>query len=171
MAKTELSFLNVFEVETDGVRRHIVCFLDVVLAGTIGIDARSVVGQFNPGAGGGFDHQSFQLNPLFVEMLVRYMNEQAARSPEIVGEASDLISEWLYVLDPRSAGDSGDESSGGDVLGCFAVDDTGQIVPRSFQYNREHLWFDPVRGVSGLFSDRAFYDWLHPQTDRKGVRS
>jgi hypothetical protein len=167
MSRTELSLLNVFEVETNGVNRHLICFLDVVLAGAVGIDSRSVVGQFDPRPDGGFDSRTFQVNPLFIEVFVQYMNERAALSPEVVREASDRASEWLYLLDPRSAGRSTGESPASDLIGCFAVDDTGQIVPRSFQYNREHAWFDPVRGVSGVLADRGFYDWLHPVTDRR----
>jgi hypothetical protein len=167
MSRPELSLLNVYEVETNGVHRHLVCFLDVVLAGAVGIDSRSVVGQFDPKPDGGLDSRTFQANPLFIEVFAQYMNERAALSPEIVREASGRASEWLYVLDPRSAGRSTEESSASDLIGCFAVDETGQIVPRSFQYNREHAWFDHDRGVSGVLSDRAFYDWLHPMPDRR----
>lgn len=166
MTRNDLSLLNVFEVETGGVHRHLIGFLDVVLAGRLGIDARSVVGQFEPNAGGGFNPETFQLNPQFIEVFVQYMNERVALSPEVVRQALERPSDWLYLLDPRSPAGSSEEPPASDLIGCFAVDATGQIVPRSFQYNREHLWFDPVRGVSGVLSDRAFYDWLHPLTDR-----
>ena len=84
MSQYDLSILNVFEVETDGVHRHLICFLDVVLAGRVGIDSRSVVGQFDPGAGGGFDPETFQANPHFIEVFVHYMNEKASASPEVI---------------------------------------------------------------------------------------
>ncbi|SIN85708.1 hypothetical protein SAMN05444166_1294 [Singulisphaera sp. GP187] len=167
MSKTELPLLNVFEVETDGVHHHLICFLDVILAGSRGIDSRSVIGQFTPSSGGAFDLETFQVNPTFIEVFVQYMNENAIHSPEIIREAASRISDWIYLLDPRTPGEYSLDPSASDLVGCFAVDDTGQIVPRSFQYNREHLWFDPVRGVSGILSDRAFYKWLHPLTDRK----
>jgi hypothetical protein len=167
MPKTELPLLNVFEVETDGVHHHLICFLDVILAGSRGIDSRSVIGQFTPSSGGGFDLETFQANPAFIEVFVQYMNERAINSPEIVREASSRSSDWLYLLDPRTPGEFSSDPQAGDLIGCFAVDDTGQLVPRSFQYNQEHRWFDPIRGVSGVFADRAFYQWLHPLTDRK----
>ncbi len=51
------------------------------------------------------------------------------------------------------------------MLGAFAVDESGQIVPGSFQYNRNHVFFDQQSGVSGVLSDREFYDWLHEMPD------
>ena len=60
MTRPGLPLLNVFEVEADGARRHLVCFLDTVLAGARGIDARSVVGEYVPGPDGGFDPDSFR---------------------------------------------------------------------------------------------------------------
>jgi hypothetical protein len=167
MAQSDLPLLNVFEVELEGVHRHLVCFLDVVLAGAVGIEAQSVVGQFEPGETGDFDPETFELNPGFVEIFVQYMNEVTATTAEIVQDASELTSAWLYLLDPRFPGDDGQEPTASDVLGCFAVDDSGQVVPGSFQYNRDHLWFDPVHGVSGVLADRAFYDWLHPLPPRR----
>lgn len=166
MSKSELPLLNVFEVETEGVHHHLICFLDVILAGSRGIDSRSVIGQFTPRSGGAFDLESFQVNPAFIEVFVQYMNASAINFPEIIREASSRSSDWLYLLDPRTPGEFSLDPRASDLIGCFAVDDHGQIVPRSFQYNRDHLWFDPVRGVSGVFSDRAFYQWLHPKATR-----
>ena len=36
-----LSFLNIYEVELDGENRHLVCFLEPVLAGARGIEEAS----------------------------------------------------------------------------------------------------------------------------------
>ncbi len=55
----------------------------------------------------------------------------------------------------------GGGAAAGDLLGCFAVEDAGQIAPGSFQYNRNHLWFHPDSGVPGHLADRQFYAWLH----------
>jgi hypothetical protein len=157
-----LSLLNVFEVEHDGTTRHVVCFLDSVLAGARGIDSRSVIGEFTPGPGGEFDLASFRLNPEFVEAFTHYMNGEASRDPAIVAQARQHASGWLYLVDPRSPDDPDSDPPPSDLVGCFAVDADGQVVPNSFQYNRNHLWFDPLSGVSGLLSDRRFYNWLHP---------
>lgn len=162
MTTPGLPLLNVFEVEADGARRHLVCFLDTVLAGVRGIDVRSVVGEFVPGPEGGFDPGTFRVNPDFVEAFTRYMNEEAARSPEVVDQARSHPGEWLYIVDPRHRGPSDSDPPAADVVGCFAVDGSGQVAPGSFQYNTNHAWIDPARGVSGLLSDRRFYDWLHP---------
>ena len=50
-----------------------------------------------------------------------------------------------------------------DILGSFAVDGDGRLIPDSFRYNPGHLWFHPQTGPSGLLSDRKFHDWLHPE--------
>lgn len=168
MPKTELPLVNVFEVDSGGVHHHLICFLDVILAGSRGIDARSVIGQFTPTREGAFDLETFQVNPNFIEVFVQYMNEVASLAPEIIREAANRSSDWLYLLDPRTPGEFSEDPRASDLIGCFAVDETGQIVPRSFQYNREHRWFDPLRGVSGALSDRAFYGWLHPLSNRVG---
>jgi hypothetical protein len=168
MADPNLPLLNVYEVDMDGAHRHLVCFLDPVLAGVVGISSRAVVGQFVPGPDESFDPETFELNPEFVEVFSQYMNDAAASSPEVVQEARDRPSGWLYLLDPRYTDDSDAAPPPGDLLGCFAVDDTGHVVPGSFQYNSNHLWFDPARGVSGVLSDRRFYDWLHPLASEKG---
>lgn len=162
MSEPDLALLNVYEVQADGATHHIVCFLDAVLAGARGIDARAVVGEFTPGPDGGFDPDTFQLNPDFVEVFTQYMNEEPGRSEQVAQEAAANPSAWLYVLDPRHEPSAATDPPASDVLGCFAVDDHGQVVPNSFQYNREHVLFDPAHGVSGILFDRRFYDWLHP---------
>jgi hypothetical protein len=162
MSDPELSLLNVYEVETDGSTHHIVCFLDAVLAGARGIDSRAVVGEFTPQPDGRFDPETFELNPEFIEVFTQYMNEESAQTEQVVQEASANPSAWLYVIDPRSPNAPAADPPPSDVLGCFAVDDHGQVVPNSFQYNSEHVLFDPAQGVSGILADRRFYDWLHP---------
>lgn len=157
------SLLNLYEVKVDGVRRHFVCLLDPVLAGARVIDARAIVGEYSPGPSGGFDPRTFQPNPAFIEAFTRFMNDVAAHAPEVVREALALRSQWLYIIDSRHPNDPDIDPPPGDIIGCFAIDGTGQIVPNSFQYNTNHVWFDPSSGVSGLFSDRRFYAWLHPE--------
>jgi len=161
MAETSLPLLNVFEVQVDGATRHLLCFLDTVLAGVKGIDPRWTIGELTPGPDGTFDASSLTLNPEFIASVTAYMNDQAARAPEIVAEATDRASEWLYILDPRYHGPP-DEAPPSEVLGCYAIDNAGQIAPGSFQYNQHHVWFEPTFGVSGVLEDRQFYDWLHP---------
>lgn len=160
---SSLSLLNVFEIVEDGAHRHLICFLDPILAGARGIDHRAVIGEFQPGQGQEFDSASFALNPAFIESVTGYMNEEASRSADLIRDAREHPGGWLYILDPRHVGAEGDEPPAADLLGCFAVDDSGQIVPGSFLYNENHVWFDPTSGLSGVFSDRRFYDWLHPK--------
>ncbi len=162
MSEPDLALLNIYEVETDGVSHHIVCFLDAVLAGARGIDSQAVVGEFTPGPEGQFDPATFQLNPEFIEVFTQYMNEDSAHTAQVIKEAAANPSAWLYVLDPRHPASPDTEPPASDVLGCFAVDDHGQVVPNSFQYNQDHILFDPAQGVSGILADRRFYDWLHP---------
>lgn len=162
----ELSLLNIYEVETDSGPRHLVGFLDSVLAGARGIDSRAMIGEFAPGPDGEFNLETFSVNPEFVAAFTAYMNHEAARSPEVIASAEQLRSDWLYLVDPRNQSHADDEPPGADILGCYAVDADGQIVPGSFQYNQNHLWFNPESGTSGLLSDRRFYDWLHHQALR-----
>ncbi|WP_435018639.1 hypothetical protein TA3x_000621 [Tundrisphaera sp. TA3] len=157
-----LPFLNIFEVaDPDGTAHHIVAFVEPVRAGSEGIPTRSVAGDFTPGPGGAFDAATFRPNPAFIEAFTAYMNEEAGRSPALIEQARGLESGWLYVLDPRADVGPDEDLPSGELLGAFAVDDSGQIAPRSFQYNREHLLFHPESGPSGLFRERRFYDWLH----------
>jgi hypothetical protein len=153
--------VNVFEVEIDGEVQHLVCFLEHTLGFAKGIDSREVIGRVTRGADGEFDLASLSLNPTFVETFIQYMNDQAARSPEIAREARATPSGWVYVIDPRQPDDPDADTPPSNIVGAFAVDDTGQVVPGSFQYNRNHLWFDPARGQSGFLSRVGFYNWLH----------
>ena len=152
-----MQLLNVYEVETPDGRASLLCFLDPVLAGARGIDPRAVVGPYDDE----FDPDRFQVNAAFVEAFTGYMNEEAAESTEVVEGAKSLASGWLYVIDPRDFGNDDAEPPTSNVLGAFAVDDTGQIVPGSFQYNGKHALFDRLRGPSGILFDRRFYSWLH----------
>jgi len=167
MTTPELSLVNVFVVESEGAQHHLVCFLDTVLAGVKGIPSNCIIGEYHPTPSGEFDQESFLLNPAFIEALAQYMNEEVATAPQIASEAAEKPSEWLYLLDPRCHQvDPEVAPLPGELLGCFAVDAEGQIVPKSFQYNENHVWFSPTSGTSGVLSDRSFYDWLHPLKDR-----
>ncbi len=164
MSESDLPLLNIYEVETvDGIR-HLIGFLDPVLAGSIGIDSRAMIGEFTPGPDGDFDAETFEINPEFIDAFTEFMNEQTAHSPELVEGARSIPGQRLYLVDPRNQTESDEDPPSEDVLGCFSVDDSGQIVPDSFEYNEEHLWFSPESGVSGILYDRNFYDWLHPES-------
>ena len=76
-----LSLLNIFEVEADGEHRHLVCFQDAVLAGSVGLDERSIIGEFTPDPGGGFDTASFRLNPAFQAAASEYLESEVIRAP------------------------------------------------------------------------------------------
>ena len=158
----ELSLLNIFEVEAEEGVTHLVAFLDPVRAGASGILTRSVVGSFVPDAAGEFDAHTFAVNPEFVAAFVDYMNQEPDRVAAIRENARAIPGQWLYLVDPRDATPRDEDPPPSDILGCFAVDDSGQVVPNSFQYNAEHKWFSIETGVSGLLEDRRFYDWLNP---------
>jgi hypothetical protein len=161
MSDSSLSLLNVFEVERDGAMHHLVCFLDPVLAGARGIDGRAVIGEFTPAPNGDFDHESFQVNPEFIAAFEQFMNEEAARSSELANQARNHPGGRLYIVDARHPGDPRDDLPTSEVAGSFTVEETGQIVPGSFQYNHDHVWFHPDTGSSSLLANRQFYDWLH----------
>ena len=156
-----LALLNIFEVEDDeGGMRHLVCFQDTVRAGAEGVRTAAIVGDFTPGEGGDFDPETFRPNPGFAEEIIGYMNAEVGPSPGIAAQAEGQPGSLLYLIDPRSP-DPGGDVPPTDVVGCFSVDEEGRVVPDSFQYNPNHAWIDPEAGPSGLFQDRAFYDWLH----------
>jgi hypothetical protein len=158
-----LPLLNVFEVpDNQGGPRHLLAFIEPVRAGSNGIESRAIVGEITPTDDGGYDSKSLQLNPEFIEAITDYMNEVQALTPEIVEQARDLSSGWVYIIDPRSDDKAGTDPPTPDLIGAFAVDDAGQLVPNSFQYNDNHALIDQERGMTGLFSDRRFYDWMHP---------
>ncbi len=156
-----LALLNIYEVESEHGPASLLCFLDPVLAGAKGIERRSIVGEYVAGADGEFDPDSFRVNPGFVEALTGYMNDEASGSSGIIEQSRGVTSGWLYILDPRDRTPGGTEPDTANVLGAFAVDDSGQVVPGSFQYNANHAMFHRDHGTSGLLFDRSFYDWLH----------
>jgi hypothetical protein len=156
------SLLNIYEVvNEEGVHHHFVCFLEPERAHEVGIDPRSVVGEFTPGPDKQFDPATFVRNPAFIEALTGYMNGEAILAPGIAVEAQKHANGWLYVVDPRCQQVEGKEPPGTDLLGGFAVDGAGKVVPDSFTYNDDHVWFDTEAGVSGVLSDTRFYEWLH----------
>lgn len=164
MPDAPLPLLNVYEVEFQGEKRFVVCLLEPVLAGSRGIDERSTVGEFTPAPDGGFQLESFRLNPVFITALTEYMNTTVAQTSDIAAQARQNQNGFLYLLDPRCSISRGAEPNDSEVVGSFAVDSRGLLVPGSFHYNEHHLWFSPATGVSGLLADRKFYDWLHPET-------
>ncbi len=158
-----LPLLNVFEVPDDqGGIRHLLAFVEPDRANSVGIDSRSIVGEVTPTEADGYDPRSLKINGEFIEAITDYMNDVQAVEPLIVGQAKVQPSGWVYVIDPRNLQEPGVEPAPADLVGAFAVDDTGRIVPRSFQYNVVHTLIDPERGMTSLFSDRKFYDWMHP---------
>ncbi|MEO6811931.1 MAG: hypothetical protein ABI353_22710 [Isosphaeraceae bacterium] len=158
----ELPLLNIYEIEVDGKTKHYIGFLDSVLAGARGIDTRSLVGEFTPTDFGGFDPTTFSVNPEFLAAVVEFMNGQTHNSPGLAEGALSIPGERLYIVDPRNSTDPKEDPPDADVLGYVEVDDDGVIIPGSFCYHDEHTWFNPKYGLSGLFLDRLFYDWLNP---------
>ena len=152
--------VNAYEVEVDGIKRHLICFLDPGDAQEKGIDIDAIVGEFNPDSEGEFDSSTFALNPDFVKSLTDYMNDQST-TPALILEARKNAGGWLYLLDPRFVSGPGEEPPETEVIGAYAVDESGVIVDDSFRYNEKHTWFDKTHGVSGVLADRRFYEWLH----------
>ena len=106
-ATDPLPLLNVFEVADDqGATRHLLAFIEPVRAGSSGIAPRSIVGEITPTAGG-YDPRSLKLNPEFIEAFTDYMNEVQSVTPEIVAQARDLPSGWVYIIDPRHVEEPG----------------------------------------------------------------
>lgn len=163
MPERSLDLLNIYELMEPEGPRHLVAFLEPVLADLQGIVSQAVVGEFQPREDGDFDPHSFELNPEFVLQFIRYMNEEAIHSLELLDQAARNPSSQLHLVDPRNLDD--DEPPLSDVLGRFAIDELGHPVPGSFEYNREHAMFDPVKGPSDILTDRSFYNWLHPVSD------
>jgi hypothetical protein len=156
-----IQLLNVFDIETENGPTSLLCFLDPVLAGIKGIEPRSIIGLYGAAEGEDFNPDTFEVNPAFVESITGYMNEEAATSKEIVEQAAALPEGWLYIIDPRDPNEGQGDPPAGNLLGAYAVDDAGQIVPNSFQYNKNHALFDRTHGLSGVLYDKKFYKWLH----------
>ncbi len=152
-----LPLLNIYDLETeDGVVSVSSASSTPVLAGAKGIEAQSIVGDHVTNAEGDFDAEAFQVNPAFVEALTDFMNEETGGRVrgDLGPRPGAVTSEWLYVVDPRDRTAPEHEPPASNVLGAFAVDDTGQIVPGSFQYNANHRMFDRRYGTSGLLFER-----------------
>lgn len=158
---TQLPLLNLFDIETDAGVRRLIGFLDPVKAGAAGIPTRSIVGGFTPEGDGDFDISSFDINPEFLAALTDFMNGEPSESDEVREQAKQVPGQWLYIIDPRDDTPEDQDPPASEVVGAYAVDETGQIVPNSFQYNSQHVWFSPEAGTSGLLNDRRFYDWLN----------
>jgi hypothetical protein len=161
MADSSLSLINVFEVQREGGIQHLIGFIDPVLAGARGIDARAILGEFTPGADGDFDARTFRANPQFIAAFEQFMNEVAARSSELMTEAGKHPGGRLNTVDGRYRGEPYGDPPTAELLGRFAIDDAGQIVPGSFQHNPDHVWFHSETGTSSILLNRQFYDWLH----------
>ena len=157
----DLGLLNVYEFEEDGQTRHVVAYMEPVLAGSVGLMSHAVVGEFLPGPDGQFDPDTFTPNPEFVEAVAEFLNGQPEHSPELQAGASQSNGQPLFLVDPRCTTEPHEDPEPEDVLGHFMVDELGAILPNSFVYNPQHVWFSTRSGVSGLLSDRAFYDFLH----------
>lgn len=157
-----IPLLNVFEVQEADRVRHLIGFLDPILAKSRGLASHAMVGEFVPGLDGAFNPQTFQGNPEFVAAFIAYMNRRIELAPEMAEGASERPGERLFVIDPRNR-DQDREPPGSDVLGSYEVDNLGLIVTDSFTYNPDHRWFCPEAGISGIFYDRRFYAALHPE--------
>jgi hypothetical protein len=156
-----LSLINVFEVERDGAIQHLIGFIDPVLAGARGIDARAILGEFTPGADGGFDARTFRANPQFNAGFEQFMNEVAARSDELMNEARKHPGGRLNIVDGRHRGAPYGDPPTAELIGRFTIDEAGGIIPGSFRHNPDHLWFHLETGTSSILLNRQFYDWLH----------
>lgn len=164
----DLSLLNVYEVEDEanGGVRHLIGFMDAVLAGSVGLVSHAMVGEYQPNAEGEFDPETFALNTEFLEAAVQFLNAQAKISPELIENALKVPGEKLFLVDPRNVSEGDEEPEPEDVLGWYEVDEAGNVVDDSFEYNTAHLWFSPRFGPSGLLANRAFYEFLHPMARR-----
>ncbi|MFM7318869.1 MAG: hypothetical protein ACKO5E_18140 [bacterium] len=156
-----LPLLMVYELDDSSGHHHVICFQDPVHAGSVGIDVRSIVGRFQPGPEGQFNPATFQFNLAFVEEVSRFMNQVLIHNPYLRDEARNSPDGRLEVIDPRCFLSDLPEIPIYNILGWFAVDAQGQIMPDSFLYNHNHVWFDPESGTSGLLASRPFYDFLH----------
>jgi hypothetical protein len=156
-----LPLLMVYELNDVTGKHHVVCFQDPVLAGSVGVDVRTIVGRYFPTPEGAFDPASFQFNPGFLEVVSNFMNNVAIDAPSLAMEAKNVAGGKLEVIDPRCDLERLTEIPMSEIVGWFAVEDSGTILRDSFFYNHNHVWFDPYYGTSGLLSMRKFYDFVH----------
>jgi hypothetical protein len=157
--------VNIYEVEdeVDGHVRHLVGFMDAGLADAVGLVSHAMIGEFRPGPEGGFDTDTFSVNPEFLDVVTQFLNAQPECSVELVEGARRIPGERLYLVDPRSPARDDEDPPPEDVLGWYEVDPQGRVVPDSFRYNEEHVWFSQNSGISGLLVNREFYEFVHAQ--------
>lgn len=160
-AKESLPLLMVYVLDDTSGRHHVICFQDPVLAGSVGVDVRTIVGRYFPTPEGRFDPATFQFNTGFVLTVTDFMNRVVFEDPWLHQEAKHVAGGRLEVIDPRCVAAELTEIPMSEIVGWFAVDDSGLILPDSFLYNHNHLWFEPQFGTSGLLSLRSFYDFVH----------
>ncbi len=153
--------LMVYELDDESGRQHVVCFQDPILAGSVGVDVRTIIGRFQPREDGGFNPSTFQFNTAFVNLVAEFMNAKVADDPNLAEDARHVTEGRLEVIDPRCSGLELTEVPMSEILGWFAVDESGSILADSFLYNHNHVWFDERFGVSGLLHLRTFYDYVH----------
>lgn len=168
MSAQDLPLLNVYEVEHEGRRLHLLGFADPVLAGSSGLDHACIVGELEPDDDGALHPDTLRVNPEFVAALKAYLDQLPRTRPAIVEQGRAAAGDpRLVLLDPRFDGGPDDEPPIEEVLGSYALEPDGAIRPGSFVYNAAHRLFDPNRGSSGLFFDLLFYEWLHPEARRQ----
>jgi hypothetical protein len=151
----------VYELDDSSGKHHVICFQDPVHAGSVGVDVRTIVGRYFPNDSGEFDPATFQFNTAFVEVVTAFMNSVVIDAPGLVDEAKHVAGGRLEVIDPRCSASELTEVPMSEIVGWFAVDDTGTMLRDSFLYNHNHAWFEPRFGTSGLLGLRAFYDFVH----------
>lgn len=160
MAEAEpTTLLHIYEVEVEDRTAHVIGFLDPAIAQKTGIFPDAIVGEFLPDENGEFDPETFHPNPAFIEAFERYMNQEVVKTPELMMLAQQKPGELLALIDPRHP-EGEEEPEDRNIVGRFEVDIDGWIKPDSFQYNPAHIWFDNTHGVSGVFQNQEFYDWL-----------
>ena len=124
---------------------QLVGFLDPVLAGSRGIDPRARSSARSRRGRTGFRPPDVPPQSGIRRRLHRVHEREprAARpssSPQAAGSRAGGSTSSIpaaRTIPPRPT------RPPSEMVGCFAVDDAGQIVPNSFQYNKNHAWFDP----------------------------
>ncbi len=168
-APDDLPLLNIYEIDDaeKGRTRHLIGFMDPVLAGAIGIVSHAMVGEFTPRENGDFDPESFIVNPEFVQVVIRYMNLQPIHSSQLAQGAREIPGQKLYVVDPRAQVADHEDPPAEDILGWYQVDSSGELPADSFHYNVQHAWFSLETGLSGLLRDPMFYAFVHPEAHKR----
>jgi len=103
-ADEALPLVNVFEVAAEeGGTRHLLAFIEVMRAGSSGIDPRSIVGEITPTDEGGYDPRSLKLNPEFIEAFTGYMKRGPGRRARDRRAGPHAPSGWVYIIDPGTS--------------------------------------------------------------------